>query len=112
MDVPGQEKRAHKRERICPITGVGSLSRSARERRAREIIAESGADTEEYFKKVVRREVGLTFREQATWWLEQLKTRRRKPVATSTIELWRGALNNWFNPTSGICPLPKSTTRS
>ncbi len=101
MDVPGQEKRAHKRERICPITGVGSLSRSARERRAREIIAESGADTEEYFKKVVRREVGLTFGEQATWWLEQLKTRRRKPVATSTIELWRGALNNWFNPDIG-----------
>jgi integrase len=105
MDVPGQEKRAHKRERICPIAGTGSLSRSARERRAREIIAESGADTEEYFKKVVRREVGLTFREQATWWLEQLKTRRRKPVATSTIELWRGALNNWFNPNIGDLPL-------
>jgi integrase len=41
----------------------------------------------------------------STWWLEQLKTRRRKPVATSTIELWRGALNNWFNPDIGDLPL-------
>jgi hypothetical protein len=55
MDEPGQEKRVHKRAKICPLTGSGKLSRSARERRAREIIAESGADTEEYFNKVVNR---------------------------------------------------------
>jgi hypothetical protein len=59
------------------------LSRSARERRAREIIAESGTDTEEYFNKAVKHDGGITFREQAASWFEQVKTRKRKPVAVS-----------------------------
>ena len=37
-DVPGQEKRIHIRERVCPISGPGLLSRSARKRKAREIL--------------------------------------------------------------------------
>src|SRR5215471_2557485 len=37
-DVLGQEKRALIRERICPISGPGSLSKSERQRKAREII--------------------------------------------------------------------------
>jgi hypothetical protein len=39
------------RERICPISGPGSLSKTVRERRAREIITNSGADTVEYFNR-------------------------------------------------------------
>jgi hypothetical protein len=102
MDVAGQEKRAHKRARICPISGPGALSKSARERRCREIIAESGADSEEYFNKVVKHEEhGVTFREQAVFWIEQVKTRKRKPVAVSTLELWNGCLRNWLNPQIG-----------
>src|SRR5207248_5083377 len=38
MDVPGQEKRRHMRERICPISDPGRLSKSERQRRAREIV--------------------------------------------------------------------------
>lgn len=45
MDVGGQEERTHKRARICPVSGPGVLSKSERTRRARAIIAESGADT-------------------------------------------------------------------
>jgi integrase len=105
MDVAGQEERVHKRARICPITGPGAMSISARERRAREIIAESGADTEEFFNKAVKQESGVTFREQAMLWLEQVKTRKRKPVADSTIELWEGCLRNWLNPQIGGLPL-------
>jgi len=105
MDVTGQEKRVHKRARICPISGPGVLSRSARERRAREIIAESGADTEEYFNKAVKHDGGITFREQAVSWFEQVKTRKRKPVAVSTLELWEGCLRNWLNPQIGDRPL-------
>ena len=56
MDVPGQQERSHIRARICPVSGPGSLSASARGRRAREIVAESGADTEEHFSRVVRKE--------------------------------------------------------
>jgi integrase len=105
MDVAGQEKRVHKRARICPVSGPGVLSRSARERRAREIIAKSGADTEEYFNKVVKQEGGITFREQAVFWFEQVKTRKRKPVAISTLELWEGCLRKWLNPQIGDIPL-------
>jgi integrase len=105
MDVKGQDKRVLKRARICPITGLGTLSKSARERRAREIIVESGADSEEHFNKVVKQETGLTFKEQAVYWLQKAKTRNRKPVASSTIESWEGCLKNWLNPSIGDLPL-------
>ena len=105
MDMPGQEKRKLMREKICPISGPGSLSKSGRERRAREIIAASGADTEVYFNKVAKKGGGLTFREQVKWWLNHVQGRKRKPVALSTLELWEGCLNNWINPNIGEVPL-------
>jgi hypothetical protein len=46
-DVPGQDKRMHVSQRICPASGPGRLNKLARERRAKEIIAASGADTPE-----------------------------------------------------------------
>ena len=33
IDVPGQEKRAHKSIRICPISGPGKMTKPERERR-------------------------------------------------------------------------------
>ena len=105
MDVAGQEKRTHKRERICPIAGPGVLSRSARERRAREIIDKSGADTEEYFNKTVKPKSVVTFQEQASSWMKSVQQRKRKPVANSTIENWKGCLKNWLNPNIGSMPV-------
>ena len=105
MDVLGQEKRALKRAKICPVSGPRSLSASERARRGREIIAESGADTVEYFNKVVQHETARTFREQATCWLEFVRMRKRKPVASSTIEDWQRILKNWVNPHVGDVPL-------
>jgi integrase len=105
MDVEGQDKRTHKRARICPISGKGVLSASARKRRASEIITESGADTEEYFNQVVKQTTGVTFKEQATSWLKQVTRRRRKPVANSTLESWEGCLRTWLNPQIGDIPL-------
>jgi len=101
MDVQGQEKRRHMRAKICPISGPGSLSKSARERRASEIITASGADTVEYFSQVVKQEHGVRFREQAKWWLNHVKERRRKPVAASTLETWEACIDNWLNPNIG-----------
>ena len=105
MDVLGQEKRVLKRAKICPISGPGSLLASERKRRAREIIAQSGADTVEHFNKVVKQQHSgvLTFQEQAQRWLELLRTRKRKPVAPSTIEDWGRTLKNWINPEIGDC---------
>jgi integrase len=104
-DVAGQEKRQRVRERICPISGPGKLSASERKHRAKEIIEASGADTAEHFEKVVRSNHGITFREQAEIWLEQMKNRKRKPVAPSTLENWERCLRNWLNPNIGDMPL-------
>lgn len=100
-DVAGQEKRQRVRERICPMSGPGKLSASERKRKAKEIIEASGADTAEHFEKVVRSNYGITFREQAEIWLEQMKNRKRKPVAPSTLTTWECCLVNWLNPNLG-----------
>ena len=105
MDIPSQEGRTLKRAKVCPISGVGSLSGSERKRRAREIINDSGADTIEYFNKVVQQEAARTFQEQADFWLEFGRARKRKPVALSTIEDWERILKNWLNPNLGGLPL-------
>ncbi len=107
MDIPGQEKRILKRAKICPISGPGSLSASERKRRAREIIADSGADTVEYFNKVVlQQKPGIqTFTQQAAVWLERMRNRKRKPVAPGTIEDWERILRNWITPHIGECSI-------
>jgi hypothetical protein len=69
------------RAKICPISGPGHLSKSEREGRAREIVAESGADTVACFNKVVNQAQGVTFHEQAKWWLDHIQRRKRQPIA-------------------------------
>ena len=106
IDVLGQEQRRLVRERICPIKGPGSMSASERLRKRKEIIAKSGADSEEHFHKVVEQQKpGVTFREQAAWWLNQMRNRKRSPIASSTVEWWESCLDNWLNPNIGDVPL-------
>jgi integrase len=104
-DVAGQEKRLRVREKICPISGPGRLSVTERQRKAKEIIAASGVDTVEYFEKVVRSNHGITFREQAAVWLTQMTSRKRQPVAPSTLDNWERCLRNWLNPNIGDMPI-------
>jgi integrase len=104
-DVAGQEKRQRVRERICPISGPGKLSASERERKAKEVIVASGANSVEHFEKVVQSLHGTTFREQAKTWLDQVQNRKRKPVAPSTLATWESCLENWLNPDIGDMPL-------
>jgi integrase len=105
MDFECQEKRRRMRAKICPISGPGKLSASERERKAKVIIAASGADTVEHFDKVVRSSHGITFCEQATIWLNRMENRKRNPVAPSTLDNWESALRNWLNPNIGDMPL-------
>ncbi len=106
MDVPGQEKRSLKRARICPISGPGSMTKSERQRRASEIIAASGADTEKYFNHVVKPvQPEATFCEQAEIWFNNETSRKRNPIATATKEFWRGCLDNWLIPNLGDLPV-------
>jgi len=104
MDVPGQEERKHMSVRLCPLRGLGKLTKSERERKAREVIAASGADTEQHFKKVEAENLGVTFRQQAEWWLQYVQTRKRKPIKPHTAMTWRSHLT-WINPRIGDVPL-------
>jgi integrase len=105
-DMAGQEKRQHVRERICPISGPGSLSKSERQRRAKEIIQTSGADSVEYFAAVVKlRPTGVTFREQSEIWLAQSQHRKRNPIGRSYAVTIQGALDKWILPAVGDLPL-------
>lgn len=73
----------HVRERVCPISGPGLLSKSARKRRAREIIQASGVDSAERFNEVVKHDAGVTLCEESVVWLRQLQSRKRKPIRNS-----------------------------
>lgn len=95
----------HASEKICSISGPGRLTKPERERRAREIIAASGADTPECLAKAEGVSNGVTFREQAAWWIKNVQQRKRKPIAPATIESWQGALDKWILPNLGDMPL-------
>jgi integrase len=105
IDVPGQEKRARVSLPICPISGPGKLTKPERIRKAKEIIATSGADSEEHFQKVEAINLGTTFRQQAERWLEDSQSRKRKPVTPNTVSHWRSLLDNWLLPELGSTPL-------
>jgi hypothetical protein len=71
----------------APATGPGKLNKSQREYRAKEIIAESGADSEQHFNAVQAVNLGTTFQQQADWWLQHIATRKRKPEFSGENEL-------------------------
>ncbi len=97
MDVPGQEERVYKREKICPTSGPGLLTVSARKRKAKEIIEASGADKPEALRESIASVCGLTFRQQSDTWLRSM---RKRDVAPSTLSDWEGCLNAWLVPTT------------
>ena len=105
IDVPGQEARKHMSVRICPATGQGRMTKPERERKGKQIITESGADTESHFGKVEVANLGITFRHQAKEWLNHVQTRKRKPIKPSTVKSWENCLDKWVNPFMGAMPL-------
>jgi integrase len=103
-DIAGQEKRQLVRERICPISGPGLLSKKERRERAKEIIYASGVESPEYFKSVVTpkpKSEGVTFREQSKIWLDQSQNRKRNPIGKSYAVTIQGALDKWILPAVG-----------
>lgn len=104
-DIPGREKRMHVSEKICIVSGPGRLNKAERERKAKEIIAASGADTAECLAKAEGISHGAIFREQAAWWINHVQHRNRKPIAPATFESWKGCLDVWILPNLGDLPL-------
>ncbi len=82
----------HRRERICPISGPGLLTRPEIERRAREIVAASGADSVEHFEKCEAFSLGMSFRQQAARWIIHIQTKKRSPIAPATAAGYRSYL--------------------
>lgn len=105
IDVPGREKRAYLSKPICPVSGPGKLTKPERFKKRKEIIAASGADTEEHFNKIEAINHGLTFRRQAEWWLIHVQNRKRRPVRPTTVAGFSSYLKNWLNPNIGDVPL-------
>lgn len=101
-DVPGQEKRIHASERICPISGPGSLTKAERQTRALEIVMSSGVNDSQQF---IETTAGITFREQSTLFMHQKASSKRKPLKPATLCTWQNCLDKWLNPNLGDVPL-------
>src|SRR5712692_856257 len=107
MDVAGQEKRKRMSTRICPVKGPNALAKPERERRAKEVIAASGADTVQLFEKVQAFNQGATFRQQSAWWLNHSRTRKRNPIKPATAVGYQSYVDRWLDPNMGNLPLSR-----
>ena len=101
-DVPGQEQRVHASERICPVSGPGSLNRTERRRRALQIVMSSGVNDPQKFAETT---VGTTFKEQSERFMQQASERKRRPIKPKTLQEWRYCMDKWLNPNLGEMPL-------
>jgi hypothetical protein len=106
MDIDGQEARVNMSQVIAPVvydkkTGLPKEPSPEILRRAKEIVEQSGANSEARFREVTLGEI--TFRDQADAYLQAVVSRKRKPLRdTVSIE---GALSKWFYPVIGDVPL-------
>ena len=104
LDVPGNEAREYRRVRICPTEGAGLLNRSERKRRAMEILAEFGANSEVTLREAEAVNLGITFKEQAERYLQTAQTRKRNPIKPRTADAWSTYLK-YINSQIGGMPL-------
>jgi hypothetical protein len=79
QDLPESSER----KRRTVSLGVCRTKSVARQR-LREYLEREGMNSEEKFHQNTAAP-GLTFRQQAEWWLAQLPKRRRRPVKPATI---------------------------
>jgi integrase len=94
QDLPGSSER---KRRTIPL-GVCRTKSVARQR-LREFLEREGVNSKEVFHQNTA--PGVTFRQQADWWLASVKARRRRPLKPATISGWRDALNAWLLPNLG-----------
>jgi integrase len=92
LDVPGSAKRIYKSVFIAPVNGPGSLTKPELQRRAKELVAESGANAEATLRNYEAVTLSPTFKQQAERWLEAIQARKRKPVKPHTVATWKSSL--------------------
>ncbi len=96
---PAGQDRIYASEKICPTdsNALGYLPKGERRRRASEIVESSGVNE---LEKFVASE-GVTFREQAKWFLNHSVNRKRRPVKAATLQTWQNCTDKWLNPYLG-----------
>jgi len=97
-DIEGHETRQHASERICPINGPDCLTKAERKRKASEIVTKSGVNSPEKF---IQSTCGMTFREQAEWFMYHAMARKRNPIKPATVSTWQNCIAKWLNPNLG-----------
>src|ERR1700730_8283266 len=99
LDPPVIDERKQMSVKVAPVS-MG-LTKPELERRAKEIVQNAGANSEEQFNRVVLGDA--TFREQAKLYLQKAVSRKRNPLRdTVSVE---GAMNKWIYPAIGDLPL-------
>jgi hypothetical protein len=101
---PVGKYRIHASERICPTDrkAAGYLPKGERRRRANEIVEARGINDAQQF---IETNAGVTFREQAKWFLNHAMNRKRNPVKPGTSTTWQNCVDKWLNPNLGDLPL-------
>jgi len=77
-----------------------------------EIVFENGANSVQRFREAEAVNRGVSFREQAEWWLVHMETRKRKPVKPATIRSWSHCLDKRIYRLIGDAPLSALTNRA
>ena len=104
LDVPGCNRRVYKAVKIAPVSGPGSLNKFELQRRAKEIVAEFGANDAITLREFEKSTLATTFQQQADTWIDEVQKRKRKPVKKHTVSFWNTALN-YVNTLIGDVPL-------
>ena len=96
VDTPvGRELKS---EKVCPCSGPDLLTKAEQKRRAAEIIQAAGVNKTEQIRQTTQ---SVSFAQQAERFLEQARTRRRKPISPATYDGWRNCLDKWLIPNIG-----------
>jgi hypothetical protein len=69
-------------------------TKSIARQKLREFLEREGMNSLKSFRQNTA--PGVTFRQQAEWWLAELSSRRSRPVKPATISGWRDALSAWL----------------
>jgi integrase len=101
-DLPGQDKRVHASERICPVSGPDKLNGTQIQRKAQEIVAAAGVNDSQQF---VQATAVVTFREQAKKFVRLKTMSKRHPIKPATLCTWQNCIDKWLNPNLGDLPL-------
>jgi integrase len=101
---PAGEKRFLASEKICPNNpkDPSYLRSGERRRRANELVAASGVND---LHQIAETTHGVTFREQAKWFLNHAMNRKRNPIKPATSQSWANCIEKWLNPNLGDLPL-------